>query len=103
MAATEQPVASDYVGLTAFQRDILWTVQHHGGAKYGLAIKEALEEEGYGEVNHGRLYPNLDTLVDRGLIEKSELDKRTNEYALTDEATSLLADRQSWERGEHEV
>jgi len=103
MAATEQPLAGDYVDLTGFRRDILWTLYHEGGAEYGLAIKEALEECGYGEINHGRLYPNLDTLVDRGLIEVSELDKRTNEYALTDEATTLLADRQSWERGEHEV
>jgi len=103
MAATEQPLAGDYVDLTGFRRDILWTLYHEGGAEYGLAIKRELEESGYGEVNHGRLYPNLDALVNRGLIEKSEIDARTNEYSLTESATSLLADRQSWERGEHEV
>ena len=100
MSTAEQPATGGYIDLNAFQRDTLWAIFHEGGAEYGLAIKEALEEGGYGEVNHGRLYPNLDQLVDRGLIEKSALDRRTNEYALTDEATSLLADRQSWERGD---
>ena len=100
MATTQQPAAGDYVDLTAFQRDILWLLVRRDGADYGLAIKEALEQCGYGHVNHGRLYPNLDTLEENGLIEKSALDERTNEYALTDEAERLLADRQSWERGE---
>jgi len=103
MAATEQPAAGDYVDLNAFQRDTLWAIFHEGGAEYGLAIKEALEAGGYTDVHHSRLYQNLDSLADRGLIEKSALDDRTNEYSLTKSATSLLADRQSWERGEHEV
>jgi DNA-binding PadR family transcriptional regulator len=42
------------------------------------------------DINHGRLYPNLDELVDRGLIEKSELDKRTNEYSLSDAGEQLI-------------
>jgi len=100
MAATRESAAGDYVDLTAFQRDILWQLLREDGADYGLAIKEALEANGYGTVNHGRLYPNLDTLEANGLIEKSALDKRTNEYALTEKAEKLLADRQSWERGE---
>ena len=99
-SATQKTVRDDYVDLTGFQRDILWKVSHLGGAAYGLKIKEELEAMGYGEVNHGRLYPNLDDLVRNGFIEKSELDKRTNEYALTDEANKLLSDRKSWERGD---
>ncbi|ADJ17139.1 transcription regulator [Halalkalicoccus jeotgali B3] len=33
------------------------------------------------------MYPNLDSLVQEGYIEKSALDKRTNQYKLTDEGT----------------
>ncbi|ELZ20434.1 PadR family transcriptional regulator [Natrinema limicola JCM 13563] len=35
---------------------------------YGLAIKRELEDYYGTEVNHGRLYPNLDELVDLGLV-----------------------------------
>jgi len=35
------------------------------------------------EIHHGRLYPNLDTLVEKGLVEKGEKDRRTNVYTLT--------------------
>jgi len=86
--------------LTAFQRDILWVLANDDGLK-GLAVKAALEDF-YGEqVNHGRLYPNLNELVDEGLIDKSERDLRTNNYELTDAAQKALADRESWQRGEH--
>jgi len=44
-------------------------------------------------VNHGRLYPNLDELVDDGLLEKGEQDARTNYYALTDAGRHRLAAR----------
>ena len=91
----------EFADLTAFQRDILWTLFHEDGHEaYGLRIKRHLESLYGGEVNHGRLYPNLDTLVNADLVAKSELDKRTNNYALTDKATTLLAERQAWERGE---
>ena len=99
-SATQQDVRDTYVELTGFQRDILWKLSHLDGDVHGLRIKKSLEQMGYGEVNHGRLYPNLDTLVRSGFIEKGEIDRRTNEYELTDEALELLADRQSWERGE---
>ncbi len=60
---------------------------------YGLDIKRTLERaEWYGEkVHHGRLYPNLTGLIDHGLLEKGELDKRTNYYALTEKGTQLIA------------
>ncbi|MFB6237550.1 MAG: helix-turn-helix transcriptional regulator [Halopenitus sp.] len=63
---------------------------------YGLAVKEALETTYAEEINHGRLYPNLDELIELGLVEKSELDKRTNEYELTDAGRDLLVDRLQW-------
>ena len=81
--------------LTAFQRNILTILAEE--ARYGLAIKEELEEYYETEVNHGRLYPNLDDLVDLGLVEKSELDKRTNQYELTDDGVETLLEQFEWE------
>ena len=92
---------ADFAELTAFQRDILYVLSNEDDHEaYGLRIKRLLEALYGSEVNHGRLYPNLDTLVEEDLIAKSELDKRTNGYALTDEATELLDARRAWERGE---
>ncbi|WP_227354774.1 PadR family transcriptional regulator [Haladaptatus salinisoli] len=88
---TESSTARD---LTAFQRNILIVLTEE--PMYGLAIKRELEDFYDAEVNHGRLYPNLDTLVERGLVEKSELDKRTNEYGLTQDGLSAVEDSLAW-------
>jgi DNA-binding PadR family transcriptional regulator len=80
--------------LTAFQRNILTILAEE--SRYGLAIKRELEAYYGDEVNHGRLYPNLDELVELELIEKSELDKRTNEYALTDQGLEAVLQQLSW-------
>ena len=87
-------------GLSAFQRDILWVLSHHGPLK-GLAIKSKLQEYYDEDVNHGQLYPNLDELVERGLVEKGKRDQRTNEYALTADGKQSLSRRRTWtEAGE---
>jgi DNA-binding PadR family transcriptional regulator len=80
--------------LTAFQQNILVILGEE--PRYGLAIKRELEDYYDEEVNHGRLYPNLDDLVEMGLVEKSELDKRTNQYALTDDGEQAILDQLSW-------
>ncbi|MFC6962847.1 PadR family transcriptional regulator [Halocatena marina] len=80
--------------LTAFQLRILTILSEE--ARYGLAIKRELEAYYDSEVNHGRLYPNLDDLVEMGLVEKSELDKRTNEYALTENGHDAIITQLSW-------
>lgn len=84
-----------YAHLTAFQRDIVWSLVELDG-EYGLAIKRELESIRDEEVNHGRLYPNLDTLVDGGLITKHQIDKRTNGYQLTETARRMLAQRRAY-------
>jgi len=84
--------------LTAFQRDVLYVLGGLDDA-YGLAIKEELESYYEGEVNHGRLYPNLDELVERGYVAKGQIDRRTNSYDLTDEGETALAERREWENG----
>ena len=90
-AVTDRGIARD---LTAFQQNILIILSEE--AMYGLAIKRRLEAYYDSEVNHGRLYPNLDDLVELGLVEKSELDKRTNQYALTDEGYETVIDKLDW-------
>lgn len=51
-----------------------------------------------GEINHGRLYPNLDTLVNKELVEKEKLDRRTNFYDITEDAKELIEERKEWEQ-----
>jgi len=82
--------------LTGFQRDLLYVI---AGADepHGLAIKEELEDYYEKEIHHGRLYPNLDTLVDKGLVEKGELDRRTNFYSLTRRGGREIEARRDWE------
>jgi len=82
--------------LTGFQRDLLFTIAGLD-EPHGLAIKEELEDYYETEIHHGRLYPNLDTLVDMGLVEKGELDRRTNYYALTSRGQRELDARRKWE------
>lgn len=82
--------------LTGFQRDCLYVVAGLD-EPHGLAIKAKLEEYYGAEVHHGRLYPNLDDLVDRGLVEKGQKDRRTNVYALTDDGEEALWSRREWE------
>ena len=77
--------------LTGFQRDLLYVI---GGLDepHGLAIKDELEEYYETEIHHGRLYPNLDTLVEKG-----QLDRRTNYYTLTRRGRREIDARSEWE------
>ncbi|MDY6764299.1 MAG: PadR family transcriptional regulator [Halobacteria archaeon] len=81
--------------LTAFQKNILHVLGDD--SMYGLAIKRKLEEYYDEEINHGRLYPNLDFLVENNYIQKNMFDKRTNEYELTDKGRNALLDQIRWE------
>jgi DNA-binding PadR family transcriptional regulator len=80
--------------LTAFQQNILVILSEE--PMYGLAIKRQLESYYDSEINHGRLYPNLDQLVEMNFVEKSELDKRTNQYTLTDDGHEAVIDTLGW-------
>ena len=83
--------------LTAFQRDLL-VVMAGLEEPHGLLIKDEMEDYYDDEVNHGRLYPNLDSLAERGLVEKGRKDDRTNQYCLTRRAERKLEARREWER-----
>lgn len=91
----EESASDKLAHLTAFQRDLLHALDRCGPSK-GLTVKRAVGEYYGEEVNHGRLYPNLDALADADLIAKREVDGRTNEYALTDAGEQALAAREAW-------
>ncbi|WP_336003449.1 PadR family transcriptional regulator [Halorientalis halophila] len=82
--------------LTGFQRDIMYLVAGLNDP-HGLAVKDELEKYYESEIHHGRLYPNLDELVKKGLIKKGKKDRRTNVYKLTDRGLRELQDRREWE------
>ncbi|WP_129116704.1 PadR family transcriptional regulator [Halegenticoccus tardaugens] len=82
--------------LSGFQRDLLTVIAGHDQPS-GQQIKTELEDVRNEEINHGRLYPNLDTLVDKGYVEKGEIDRRTNFYQITDKGRTGLRERREWE------
>lgn len=84
--------------LTGFQRDLLYAIGGLENPK-GLSIKEELDDYYGNEINHGRLYPNLDTLVEKGLVDKGKRDDRTNEYSLTTRGRREIEARREWEQG----
>jgi len=94
------PNARTWSELSGFKRDAIVACLRRGGTPdadpddrpYGLGIKRELEIMRDVEVNHGRLYPNLDDLADAGLIAKGERDKRTNTYHVTEAGTEAFAD-----------
>ncbi|MDL5361320.1 PadR family transcriptional regulator [Halalkalicoccus sp. NIPERK01] len=83
--------------LTRFQIDMLVAIDGLDDP-CGLDVKRVLEAEYGKEVAHGRLYPGLDSLVDRGLVEKESgsVDGRTNTYRLADGGRQALDARRRW-------
>lgn len=82
--------------LTGFQRDLLYVIAG-SDEPHGLAIKDELEEYYETEIHAGRLYPNLDTIVEKGLVEKGQRDRRTNYYSLTRRGQREVDARSDWQ------
>lgn len=84
--------------LTGFERDLLYVVAgREDSERTGLKLKQDLEEYYGKEILHGRLYPNLDTLVEKGLLEKEQANRRTNFFRITEKGLRLLENRRDWE------
>jgi len=81
--------------LIGFQRDLLYMIAGSDQPS-GQTVRQKLESY-IDNANHGRLYPNLNTLVDHGLVEKGSQNKRTNYYEVTPRGERLLAHRREWE------
>lgn len=81
-----------YHDMTSFQQELLTVVAEYGPT-HGLHIKDVMNQH-YDEVNHGRLYPNLDTLAEKGLIEKQRgvPDMRSNSYAITEDGKRVISE-----------
>lgn len=82
--------------LSGFQRDLLYVISGMDQPS-GQQAKEQLERYLDGDINHGRLYPNLDTLVTKEYVEKGPIDRRTNYYAITERGENLIRERRAWE------
>lgn len=82
--------------LTAFQRDLLYTIAGLEEPK-GVEVKDAMERYYGTEIRHGRLYPNLDSLVEKALVRKGQHDHRTNKYVLTERGKHSIQSRIEWE------
>jgi len=83
--------------LTGFQRDLLYVI---AGADRpsGQDVKDEVEQYYSADINHGRLYPNLDAIVNKELVEKGELDRRTNYYDITENGEEVIEERREWEQ-----
>jgi len=81
--------------LTGFQRDLLCVI---AGTEQpsGQTIRDELQEYTQ-NINHGRLYPNLDQLVDYSLVQKGKQDQRTNYYEISESGKELLSQHREWE------
>lgn len=83
--------------LTGFQRDLLYVIAGKDQPS-GQDVKDEVEQYYEAEINHGRLYPNLDTVVNKEFVEKGQLDRRTNYYDITEKGLNQLEERREWEQ-----
>lgn len=82
---------------TGFQRDILCVLCGLNDPK-GMEVQSELESYYGPEVLHARVYQNLDSLAERGLVEKGERDSRTNYYRVTDAGRDAIENVVAWKR-----
>ncbi|WP_338740360.1 hypothetical protein [Haloplanus salilacus] len=85
--------------VTRFQLDQLAAIAHLQATDTvtsGAAIKTYLQLYFDEELPGARIYQNLDGLVDAGILERTQHDGRTHEYALTGAGQACLRDRIQW-------
>lgn len=79
-----------------FELRILALLASHDDDPKGVTLKRELRSYYGKDINHGQLYPNLDELVEDGLVAKGSKDRRTNAYSLTPEGRAVLSEEISW-------
>lgn len=84
--------------LDAFQRDVLYVIAGSTNPS-GKVVQTALEQYYSKNVSDGRLYRNLDALVEMGYLEKSKQTDRMNRYSLTDTGVQAIKNRAQWRQG----
>ncbi|WP_008526622.1 PadR family transcriptional regulator [Halorhabdus tiamatea] len=90
-----EPDQVQFSDLSGFQRDILSSIARHGPSN-GLDIQGHLRRLYSEDINPPRVYDNLEKLKDKGLIDKSKLDGRSNTYAVTDEGREIMRAYAKW-------
>ena len=90
-AATNGIGAHRIPEFSGFRRDILILLALSGPTN-GRGLLEDLSSFRDEDVNDGRLYPNLNALVDKGLVEKRENyhDLRSHQFRLADRGCQCL-------------
>ncbi|GAD53632.1 transcriptional regulator, PadR family [Halarchaeum acidiphilum MH1-52-1] len=81
--------------LHALQREMLILVADFG-EPCGQDIKRELEAYHGDELRSEQLYHHLDSLCERGLVEKRRADGRTNAYILTEDGRRWLEKQRHW-------
>jgi DNA-binding PadR family transcriptional regulator len=84
------------IELTGFQRDLLYALAGLERPS-GIEVRDALGDYYGSDVIAARVYQNLDRLVDRGFVAKSDADARTNVYQITDAGRQSIVSRRAWE------
>ncbi|MFC7229985.1 PadR family transcriptional regulator (plasmid) [Salinirubellus salinus] len=83
--------------LSSFQRDLLITVAGMGPIS-GTEIKDHIEERWGEEVNHSRLYPNLEDLAMMNLIRiNKNTGGRHNHYSVMPMGERNITSYREWE------
>lgn len=102
LTADEQtsPDSDPLPELSAFQRDALVAIARLSSAgdepPLGLDVKKFLEAQYGREVHHGQVYPNINTLVEKGIVERERRDSRSKWLHLTDEGGAAWQALQAW-------
>lgn len=94
-SATITETEQEFHNLTGFQRDLLVTTAGLNEPS-GQSIKAVLEEQRGDKITHGRLYPNLDTLVEKEFIQKGEINRRANYYTISKTGQDALNQYLEW-------
>lgn len=82
--------------VTGFQRDLLLIIAGLDEPK-GVEVNAEIKRYYGTEIRHGRLYPNLNALVAKGLVTKGQHDPRSNKYSLTDRGRQILEAHLEWQ------
>lgn len=82
--------------LSAFQRDLLFVVRGLSDP-CGKEVKNELEETQDRHLLAGRVYSNLDDLVEDGFVDKGKIDGRTNRYSITPKGEQRIRERYQWQ------
>jgi len=90
-AGSEADGGVRWFDLNSSKRDLLVEI-YQMDQPSGQDIRHRMKAEHNEDVDHGRLYPNLNDLVDCGLLDKGEQDQRTNYYQITNDGQILVED-----------